>query len=425
LFGRGRRVVRTHPLATDTLLAVVLLVLSTVWLAGSRFAGLHQTVMQTAIVAGIAVRRVWPTTVFVLMSALAFVQWLLGFPLLGDAALLIALYTIAAHQSWFRALLASGLLEAGAVMSAIQWKLAGSLPRSLLFLTATVVAALFAGLAAASGSRYLAWMDERARRLEVEQDQRAAIAAAAERTRIARELHDIVSHSLSVVITLADAAAVVSRTDPSRGAAAMTEVSEVGRNALSDMRAMLGVLRTDEQPADLAPQPGLAQLDALVQRVTATGLAVDLTVEGTPFPLGAAAETTAYRIVQEALTNTLRHASARRARVTICYDAPDVRLWVTDDGTAMAPGGQRGGHGIAGMRERAALHGGALQAGPAAGGGWVVSATLRPGQGPANAAKPPAATPPPAQAAPRAARPACPSPCCWPTTSRCCAAASA
>jgi signal transduction histidine kinase len=391
LFGRGRRLVRTHPLATDALLALVLLALSTVWLAGSRFAGPHQAAMQTAIVAGVAVRRIWPATVFLLMSALAFVQWLLGFPLLGDAALLMALYTIAAHQSWIRALLAAGLLEAGAVMSAIQWKLAGSLPRSLLFLTATVVAALFAGLTAASGSRYLAWMDERARRLEVERDQRAAIAAAAERTRIARELHDIVSHSLSVVITLADAAAVVSRTDPSRGAAAMTEVSEVGRNALSDMRAMLGVLRTDEQPTGLAPQPGMDQLDALVQRVTATGLAVDLTEQGTRFPLGAAAEATAYRIVQEALTNTLRHASASRAWVTICYDAPEVRLRVADDGTAVAPDGHRGGHGIAGMRERAALHGGSLQAGPATGGGWVVSATLRPGQGPVKAAKPPAA----------------------------------
>ena len=162
-------------------------------------------------------------------------------------------------------------------MAAIKWEPAGTLPRSLLFLTATVVAALFAGLTAASGSKYLAWMDERALRLEVERDQQAVIATAAERTRIARELHDIVSHSLSVVITLADAAAVVSRADPDRGAEAMTEVSEVGRHALSDMRAMLGVLRTDEPPAcsaPLPPQPGVAQLDALIDRIQATGLAV-------------------------------------------------------------------------------------------------------------------------------------------------------
>jgi len=186
----------------------------------------------------IAVRRGWPAAVFLLACAIAFAQWLLGFPLLGDVALLVALYTVAAHQSRTRALLAAGVLEAGAIMAAVRWEPGGTLLRSLLFLTAMVVAALFAGLTAASGSRYLAWMDERARWLEIARDQQAAIAAAAERTRIARELHDIVSHSLSVVITLADAAAVVSRADSGRGAEAMTEVSEVGRHALSDMRAM-------------------------------------------------------------------------------------------------------------------------------------------------------------------------------------------
>lgn len=258
--------------------------------------------------------------------------------------------------------------------------------RSLAFLTGTVVAALFAGLAVASGSRYLAWMDERARRLAIERDQQAAIAAAAERTRIARELHDIVSHSLSVVITLADAAAVVSRSDPGREA--MAEVSEAGRQALSDMRAMLGVLRTDDPVADMAPQPGLGQLGELIQRVRGTGLAVSLDIEGAPFALGAAAGLTAYRIVQEALTNTIRHAAASHAWVTLCYDEPYVRLRVTDDGTtaapgsgALGPGDDHRGHGIEGMRERAALHGGTVSAGPAADGGWAVSATLCPRPG--------------------------------------------
>jgi len=355
----------------------------TAWLVQSDFANPRTVLVQTALIAVIAVRRLWPAAVFLAASAIGLTQWLLGFSVPGDVALLVALYTVAAHQSRTRALLAAGVLEVGAVMAAVRWEPAGTLPRSLLFLTTTVVAALFAGMTAASGSRYLAWMDERARRLELERDQQATIAAAAERTRIARELHDIVSHSLSVVITLADAAALVSRTDPDQGADAMTEVSEVGRHALSDMRAMLGVLRTDEAPpgqAPLPPQPGVGQLGALMERIRATGLDVSLSVDGTPFPLGAAAELTAYRIVQEALTNTLRHAAARQAWVTISYDEPEVRIRVADDGIAASPNGPDGqhGHGIDGMRERAALHRGALHAGPADGGGWLVQATLRP-----------------------------------------------
>jgi signal transduction histidine kinase len=383
LFGQGRRIAHAHPLAIDALVAAALLAVCTVWLAQSDFAHPGAGLLQAALIAAIAARRVWPIPVFLVACSLGLAQWLLGPPLLGDVALLIALYTVAAHESRTRALLATGVMEAGAVMAAVRWEPAGTLPRSLLFLTATVVAALFAGMTAASGSRYLAWMDERARRLEVERDQQATIATAAERTRIARELHDIVSHSLSVVITLADAAALVSRADPGQGAEAMAEVSEVGRHALSDMRAMLGVLRTDDPPAARAPQPpqpGVGQLGALMERVRATGLDVRLVVDGAPFPLGAAAELTAYRIVQEALTNTLRHAAAAHAWVTISYDEPEVRIRVADDGipdSPDSPAAQRG-HGIDGMRERTALHCGALYAGPADGGGWLVEAILRP-----------------------------------------------
>ena len=374
---------RTHPFATDLLLVALLLASCSLWLAWSGISGSEPAIVQTALIVVLAGRRLYPSVVFVAASAIALVQWVLGFPLLGDAVLLVALYTLAAHESRIRALLATGVLEAGAAMAAVKWQQAGTVPRSLLFLSAMVVAALFAGLAAGSGSRYLAWMDERARRLEVERDQQAVIAAAAERTRIARDLHDIVSHSLSVVITLADAAAVVGRADPARGAEAMTEASEVARQALTDLRAMLGVLRTDEPAAGLAPQPGLDDLGALVERIRATGLPVDLTVEGTPFPLGAAAELTTYRIVQEALTNTLRHAAAGHASVTITYNRPQVRVRVTDDGSARtadslrADGGHRG-HGIDGMRERASLHGGTLRAGPNpdAAEGWLVEATL-------------------------------------------------
>jgi signal transduction histidine kinase len=382
LFGQSRRLMRTHPLATDLLLVALLLAPCSAWLAWSGISGSEPAIIQTALIIVLVGRRHYPSAVFLVASAIALIQWVLGFPLLGDAALLVALYTVAAHESRVRALLATAVLEAGAAMAAVRWQTAGTVPRSLLFLSAMVVAALFAGLAVASGSRYLAWMDERARRLGFERDQQAVIAAAAERTRIARDLHDIVSHSLSVVITLADAAAVVGRADPARGAEAMTEASEVARSALADLRAMLGVLRTDEPAAGLAPQPGLGDLGALVERIRATGLPVDLAVAGTPFPLGAAAELTTYRIVQEALTNTLRHAAARHASVTISYDRPQVRIRVTDDGSARATGPRGGGghrgHGIDGMRERAALHAGTLRAGPDpdAPRGWLVEATL-------------------------------------------------
>jgi signal transduction histidine kinase len=395
LFGWGRAIVGSYPLTTDALLAAALLALSTFWLAGSPFADLRAGLVQTALIATVAIRRWHPSIVFLIACAIAFAQWLMGFPLLGDGALLIGLYTVAAHESRIRALAAAGLLEAGVIMAAVKWAPAGNVTHSLLFLTATAIAALFTGLTVASGSRYLAWMDERARRLAIERDQQAAIAAAAERTRIARELHDIVSHSLSVVITLADAAAVVSRSDPDREV--MAEVSQAGRQALTDMRAMLGVLRTDDRPAELpaelAPQPGVPELGVLLERVRATGLAVDFDASGVPFPIGAAAGLTVYRIVQEALTNTIRHAGAGRARVAIRYASPVVEVFVADDGAAaVAPNGAsngasngpnaRGGqpgHGIDGMRERAALHHGTLSAGPAPApeGGWLVSAVLR------------------------------------------------
>ena len=125
LFGRGRGLMRTHPLATETLLAAVLLAMSSVWLAGSGFASLRAVVVQTALIAPLTVRRLYPSAVFLVTSAIAFAQWLLGFPLLGDAALLVALYTVAAHESRLRALLAAGLLEVGAVMAALRWEPAG------------------------------------------------------------------------------------------------------------------------------------------------------------------------------------------------------------------------------------------------------------------------------------------------------------
>ncbi len=379
LFGSVRRVAHAHPLQTDALLASALLAMSTVWLVGSPFSSLRTALFQTAMIVPLVWRRSSPTVVFVVVSCVALAQWIIGYRLLGDAALLVALYTVAVHESRLRALAATGVLEVGAVMAATRWVPAGTIPRSLVFLTATVVAALFAGLTVRSGSAYMEWLAERAARLEVERDQQAAIGAALERTRIAREMHDIVAHSLSVVITLADAASLVATSDPAQAAQTMHQVSAVGRQALGDMRTMIGVLRTEDSGVELGPQPDIAQLEELFERVRATGLDVAMDVEGVPFALGAATELSVYRILQEALTNTIKHASATEVHVVLRYDRPFVELTVLDDGSGATADTQgHGGHGIEGMAERAGLHGGSLRAGPAGGGGWLVSARLRP-----------------------------------------------
>lgn len=377
LFGGVRRIVHSHPLETDALFAAVLLALSTLWLVTSPFSSVRIAFVQVALIVPLIWRRRNPTAVFVVLAGVGLVQWLLDYRLVGDFALLVALYTLAVHESRLRTLLATAVLEVGAVLAATRWFPAGTVPRSIVFLTATVVAALFAGLTVRSGSEYMAWLAERAARLEVERDQQSAIGAALERARIAREMHDIVAHSLSVVITLADAASVAITSDPIQAADAMHHASAVGRQALSDMRTMIGVLRTEDLGVELGPQPNVAQLDDLFERVRATGLEVTMDAVGESFALGAATELTVYRILQEALTNTIKHASATTVHVVLRYAHPLIELTVVDDGHGTASPGPRG-HGIEGMSERASLHGGSVSAGPSPGRGWVVSATLRP-----------------------------------------------
>ncbi len=355
LFGAARLFVNEHRLVADCLLAGVLLTLSMVWLIDSPFAGLRSGLVQAALVVPLVWRRSHPTAVFVLIALFAFFEWVFGPPLIGAGALLVALYTVAVHEPRPRSIEAAVVLEIGAILAATRWHPAETVPRSLLFLTATVVAALFAGLTVRSGSEYMAWLSERAARLEIERDQQASIAAAEERTRIAREMHDIVAHSLSVVITLVDAASLVNRSDPDRANDAMHHASAVGRQALGDMRTMIGVLRTDGVGTGLVPQPGLAQLDHLFERIRATGLVVETGVTGETFDLGPGAELSIYRIIQESLTNTLKHASASTVRIGVHYDRPVVTIRVADDGKAGRIGNGRAGsagtgHGIDGMR---------------------------------------------------------------------------
>ncbi|MFV2001016.1 MAG: sensor histidine kinase, partial [Acidimicrobiia bacterium] len=221
-------------------------------------------------------------------------------------------------------------------------------------------------------------LEARAIRAEFDRERQAADAVQAERTRIARELHDVVAHEVTVMTIQAAAAHRVLDTNPEEARIAMYTVGESGRRALTEMRRLLGLLRTDEQ-RDLAPLPGLDALDALVEQLGDAGLKVRLTVQGTRRSLPAGVDVNAYRIVQESLTNTVKHAGpGAQADVVVAFSDEDLRILVNDDGLGAAGdiGDTSSGHGLAGMRERVALLDGSLVAGPQAGGGYRVRATI-------------------------------------------------
>jgi signal transduction histidine kinase len=192
-------------------------------------------------------------------------------------------------------------------------------------------------------------------------------------------MHDVIAHSLSVMVTLSKGAALKQAAEPERASLAMRQVAATGHQALDEMRRLLGVLRTEEAPESRQPQPGVAQIDALFDQVRSTGLAAELTVTGTPAALPPGAELTVYRIVQEALTNTLKHAAAPTGvSVAIAYRPDVVTVDVRDDGARRdaGPEAATAGHGLTGMRERAAVYDGAVTAGPGPAGGWQIHARL-------------------------------------------------
>jgi signal transduction histidine kinase len=212
---------------------------------------------------------------------------------------------------------------------------------------------------------------------EREQEQRARLAVSNERARIARELHDVVAHSVGVIVVQAQGARRVFDRDPGRAREALDSIEETARKALADMRSSLGVLRREGDRGALEPQPGIDDLDALLEQARGGGLSVELAVEGEPVLLPQGIDLSAYRIVQEALTNVIRHAGAARALVTVRYGERELQLEVADDGTGPPVGGADGsGLGIVGMRERAEAHGGELHTGAGPGGGFVVRASL-------------------------------------------------
>jgi signal transduction histidine kinase len=253
---------------------------------------------------------------------------------------------------------------------------------SALLLGSLVLAAWLLGDSVRWRRGFYQALEERATRLERERDAQAQVAAAAERARIARELHDVVAHNVSVMVVQADGAAYAMDASPQRAREALGAISGTGRRALAELRSLLGVLRDSADPgAALAPQPGLEQLEELVREARAAGLPVSLSIEGAPRAVPQGEALAAYRVVQESLTNTRKHAGpGATARVRLRYGEEHLVISVTDDGrgaSATRNDGLAGpGHGLAGMRERVELYGGSVRSGPRAGGGYEVVARL-------------------------------------------------
>ncbi|MCW2141734.1 Histidine kinase [Actinoplanes cyaneus] len=237
-----------------------------------------------------------------------------------------------------------------------------------------------AGLATRTRTAYLSALADRAAWLETERDQRARLAAAAERARVAREMHDLVGHHVSIIIGLADGGATLAGNRGETTAEPLRLIAATGRQALDDLRRVLGVLREETGDPQLSPQPGIADLERLLPSLRAAGLSVSYRTTGELHRLWPGLQLTVYRIVQESLTNTLKHAGAGAvATVTITAGQDAISVRVTDSGPAddtVARGPAGTGHGIVGIRERAGLYGGTVTAGPDGRGGWTIDVTL-------------------------------------------------
>ncbi|WP_089099731.1 sensor histidine kinase [Streptomyces hyaluromycini] len=391
---RRRQLDRRHPWLLDTALVLFMLLVSLPDLLmvdhSSPFA--HTTAPDTlptgvlcAFVAALVLPLWWrrraPAVVYCTILAVNLVEWSAGLWLRAGTATLVALYTLARNGSlrvlgWSVGLSVVALALGANVLAPIDHPLLGT-----FFLLGSLTAAVAVGLTVRIRGLYLAALEDRARQLEIEQEQRVRLTAAAERSRVAREMHDIVGHNLSVMVSVADGAAVLAGNRGERSAEALRILGDTGRQAMSELRRVLGVLREgadEERP--LAPQPGIVDLDPLLARVRAAGLPVTYRTVGDPDALGDGVQLTVYRIVQESLTNTLKHAGpGASAEVTVAVAPGEVRVRVADTGTAPEPepSDDTTGHGLVGIRQRAAMYGGTVVAGPCGGGpGWLVDVVL-------------------------------------------------
>ncbi|QNP64550.1 sensor histidine kinase [Streptomyces genisteinicus] len=386
--------IRRHPTGVDSFWAVVLLgmtVAAAAGVPGDAGDRWGVVVIGALLSVVVALRRRMPERMLLLTAAIGVAQLVADvevFP--SDFAMLVIIYTVAAHDGprWAsRFALVGG--ACAATLAMVRWPLeeAGAAGRIFftVVMTAPFVLAWVLGDSIRTRRAYFAQLEERATRLEKEREAQAKVAVAAERARIARELHDVVAHNVSVMVVQADGAAYVLDTAPDQARQALETISGTGRQALAEMRRLLGVLRTSDAPesGEYVPQPDVEQIEDLVEQVRRAGLTVDFKVEGTPRPLPSGVELTAYRIVQEALTNTRKHGGPEAgASVRLVYFDDGLGLLVEDDGRGAShelyeDGGADGrGHGLIGMRERVGMVGGTLDAGPRPGGGFRISALL-------------------------------------------------
>ncbi|WP_329622716.1 sensor histidine kinase [Streptomyces sp. NBC_01255] len=387
--------IRRHPTGVDSFWAVVLLGFSLLWVA-TTYPAVDQPfaygVVAVLFSLVVALRRRAPEKMLLLAVVLGLVQ--LGFgllPFMADFAMLVIVFTVAAHDGprWASRLALVGGLSAS-TLSQVRWPMEDidSVAARIFFtviMTVPFALAWVLGDSLRTRRAYFAQLEERASRLEREREAQAKVAVAAERARIARELHDVVAHNVSVMVVQADGAAYVMDSSPETAKQALETISTTGRQALAEMRRLLGILRTGEhqEAGEYVPQPDVGQIEDLVEQVRSAGLTVDFAIEGSPRPLPSGVELTAYRIVQEALTNTRKHGGPDvGASVRLVYFDDGLGLLVEDDGRG-APqemyedGGADGrGHGLIGMRERVGMVGGTLDAGPRPGGGFRISALL-------------------------------------------------
>lgn len=325
-------------------------------------------------------RRRHPSLVLLLVGGAFGARVLLGFsPGIAGFGLLVAMYSVAAYEVRARRLVFLVVAGLGFVAGFVAFGVTGN-PRSFAITVPSLffVAAWLIGDYLRTRRAYVTQLEERAARMERERDQDRRLAADEERTRIARELHDVVAHDVSVIAIQAGAARAVQASKPEAAAQALGLIETTARETLIELNRLLGVLRGGNGATpDRSPQPGIGQLSSLVEQLRAAGLEVDARVEGKAEPLPPALDLSAYRILQEATTNVLKHARARRVDIRVRYSETTLALDIRDDGAGdSGDPASSSGHGLIGMRERVALFGGKLHAGRNRAGGFSVHARL-------------------------------------------------